>query len=235
MLGLPPFPPSSSFCLSAFFPLLASLHFFFFLILSLSASFSCFLPNHVTFYLSSIHQSPLPVLSSSSLSLSFMYIWFLSWLLLLLFAIDLSHWSASFFCSLFFPHFLSEPPLTANLSGLLNVSLSVCFSTRSVISSKTTSQALIFPSQAYFFEFSLVFLHPFLHISIVLSLPVIGVEDKLPYGRERQEVWLKNDRPQFRTVSTFCRTNMRIQMHTKQTVLPWKSTRFYRWLNHVRL
>lgn len=102
MLGLPSFPPSSSFCLSAFFPLLASLHFFFFLILSLSASFSCFLPNHVTFYLSSIHQSPLPVLSSSSLSLSFMYIWFLSWLLLLLFAIDLSHWSASFFCS-FFP------------------------------------------------------------------------------------------------------------------------------------
>lgn len=139
------------------------------------------------------------------------------------------------FFVLFFSPTLSEPPLTANLSGLLNVSLSVCFSTRSVISSKTTSQALIFLSQAYFFEFSLVFLHPFLHISIVLSLPVIGVEDKLPYGRERQEVWLKNDRPQFRTVSTFCRTNMRIQMHTKQTVLPWKSTQFYRWLNHVRL
>lgn len=187
MLGLPP-PSSSSFCLSAFFPLLASLHFFFFLTPSLSASFSFF------FLIMSLSISPpftktpslfnrLPLFLCPSCTSGFYHGYCCSCLP------SISPTGQPPFFVLFFsPHFLSEPPLTANLSGLLNVSLSVCFSTRSVISSKTTSQALFFLSQAYFFEFSLVFLHPFLHISIVLSLPVISVEDKLPYGRERQEV-----------------------------------------------
>lgn len=163
MLGLPP-PLHPPFVCLPFSPCWLRFTFSFFLTLSLSASFSFF------FLIMSLSISPpftktpslfnrLPLFLCPSCTSGFYHGYCCSCLP------SISPTGQPPFFVLFFsPHFLSEPPLTANLSGLLNVSLSVCFSTRSVISSKTTSQAL-------FFSLRLIFLssHSFFYTPSCIS------------------------------------------------------------------